>query len=65
VCAEASAVLGAVAADLFSYLWCLEIPSDNRVRQVPRCVHYRAELWIGNVLGVVQVKLIIINKRAR
>jgi hypothetical protein len=29
VCAEANAVLRAVAADFFFKYWCLEIPSDN------------------------------------
>jgi hypothetical protein len=38
--AEASTVLRAVAADFFFNCWCLEIPSDNRIRHVPRCVHY-------------------------
>jgi hypothetical protein len=33
VCAEASAVLRAVAADFFFNCWCLEIPSDNRIRK--------------------------------
>jgi hypothetical protein len=31
VCAEASTVLRAVAADFFCNCWCLEIPSDNRI----------------------------------
>jgi hypothetical protein len=35
VCAEASAVLRAVAADFFLNCWRLEIPSDNRIRHVP------------------------------
>jgi hypothetical protein len=43
VCAEASAVLRAVAADFFSNCWCLEIPSDNRIRHVPRCIYYHAQ----------------------
>jgi hypothetical protein len=38
VCAEASSVLRAVAEDFFFNSWCLEIPSDNRIRHVPRCV---------------------------
>jgi hypothetical protein len=41
VCAEASTVLRAVAEDFNS--WCLEIPSDNRIRHEPRCVHYHAQ----------------------
>jgi hypothetical protein len=33
---EASTVLRAVAADFFFSCWDLEIPSDNRIRHVPR-----------------------------
>jgi hypothetical protein len=40
---EASTVLRAVAADFFFNCWCMEIPSDNRIRHVPRCVHYQNE----------------------
>jgi hypothetical protein len=43
MCAEASAVLIAVAADFFFNCWCLEIPSDNRPLPF-------AELSIGNNL---------------
>jgi hypothetical protein len=32
MCAEASTILRAVAADFFSNCWYLEIPSDNRIR---------------------------------
>jgi hypothetical protein len=39
MCAEASAVLRAVAADFFFNCLYLEIPSDNRIRHIPRCVH--------------------------
>jgi hypothetical protein len=42
VCSEASTVLRAVAADLF-YCWYLEIPSDNCIQHVLRCVHYHAQ----------------------
>jgi hypothetical protein len=38
VCTEASTVLRAVAEDFFFNCSCLEIPSDNRIRHVPRCV---------------------------
>jgi hypothetical protein len=41
--AEASAVLRAVATDFFVDSWYLEIPSDNRIRHIPRCVHYHAQ----------------------
>jgi hypothetical protein len=43
VCAEASTVLRAVAADFFFNCWYLEIPSDNRIRHIPRCVHHHAQ----------------------
>jgi hypothetical protein len=42
MCAEASTVLRAVAADFFFNCWYLEIPSDDRIRHIPRCVHYHA-----------------------
>jgi hypothetical protein len=37
MCAEASTVLRAVAADFFFKCWYLEIPSDNCIRHIPRC----------------------------
>jgi hypothetical protein len=43
MCAEASTVLRAVVADFFFNCWYLEIPSDNRNRHIPRCVHYHAQ----------------------
>jgi hypothetical protein len=43
MCAEASTVLRAVASDFFFNWWYLEIPSDYRIRNIPRCVHYHAE----------------------
>jgi hypothetical protein len=43
VCAEASNILSAAAADFIFNCWSLEIPSDNRIRHVPRCVHYHAQ----------------------
>jgi hypothetical protein len=39
MCAEASTVSRAVAADFFFNCWYVEIPPDNRIRHVPRCVH--------------------------
>jgi hypothetical protein len=47
MCAEASAVLRAVAADFFFNCWYLEIPSDNRIQHIPRCVHCHAvyKIW--------------------
>jgi hypothetical protein len=35
VCAEANSVLRAAEADFFFKYWCLEIPSDNRIRRIP------------------------------
>jgi hypothetical protein len=43
MCAEASIILRAVAAEFFFNCWYLEIPSDNRIRHIPRCVHYHAQ----------------------
>jgi hypothetical protein len=43
MCAEASTILRAVAADFFPNCWYLEIPSDNNIRHVPGCVHYHVE----------------------
>jgi hypothetical protein len=42
MCAEPSTILIAVAADLF-FNWYLEIPSDNSIRHIPKCVHYHAQ----------------------
>jgi hypothetical protein len=39
MCAEASTVLRAVAADFFFNCWYLEISWDNRIRHIPRCFH--------------------------
>jgi hypothetical protein len=56
VCAEASTVLSDVAPDFFCNCWCLEIPSDNRIRHI-RGTKVRplscAKLSTGNVLGFV------------
>jgi hypothetical protein len=43
MCAEASTVLRAVAADFFFNCWCVEIPSGNRIRHIPKCVHYHVQ----------------------
>jgi hypothetical protein len=43
MCAEASTVLRAVEADFLFNCWYLEIPSDNRIRHIPRSVHYHAQ----------------------
>jgi hypothetical protein len=34
---EARTLLRAVMTNFFFNCWCLEIPSDNRIRHVPRC----------------------------
>jgi hypothetical protein len=36
-------MLRAVTADFFFNCWCLEITSDNRIRHVPKCVHYHGK----------------------
>jgi hypothetical protein len=52
VCAEASTVLRAVAADFFFNCECLENPSDNRIRHVPKVRPLSfAKLSIGSVIG--------------
>jgi hypothetical protein len=43
MCDEASTVLRAVAADFFFNCWYVEIPSDIRIRYIPRCDHYHAQ----------------------
>jgi hypothetical protein len=43
MCAEASTVLRAVAAVFFFNCWRMEIPSDNRIRHIPRCIHCHAQ----------------------
>jgi hypothetical protein len=45
VCTEASTVLSAVAADLFFNCLCLEIPLDNRIRDIPRRVHFMCKAF--------------------
>jgi hypothetical protein len=39
VCAEASIVLRVVAVDFFFNCCYLEIPSDNYIWHIPKCVH--------------------------
>jgi hypothetical protein len=43
VCDEASTVLRAVAENFSFSCWYLEIPSDNRIRHIPMCIHYHAQ----------------------
>jgi hypothetical protein len=61
MCAEASTVLRAVAADFFFSCWYLEIPLDNRIQHIPRCVDYHAQGFrLGNVrISMLEVEAII------
>jgi hypothetical protein len=43
MCAEASTVLRAVAADFFFNYWYLEISSDNCIGYIAKCVHHHAQ----------------------
>jgi hypothetical protein len=43
VYAKASNVLRAAAVDFSFNCWYLEIPLDNRIQHVPRCVQYHAQ----------------------
>jgi hypothetical protein len=45
VCTEATTVLRTVALDFFFNCWYLEIPSDNRIWHVPRCVQYHEQSY--------------------
>jgi hypothetical protein len=49
MCAEASTVLRAVAADFFFNCWYLEIPSDNRIRHIPR-FFFKSHFYLQSVL---------------
>jgi hypothetical protein len=57
MCAEASTVLRAVAADFFFNCWYLEIPSDNRIRHVPRYVR-KAFDWKGSRISMLEVEAV-------
>jgi hypothetical protein len=39
VYAEARTIYRAVMTDFFFKFWCLEVPSDSRIQQVPGCVY--------------------------
>jgi hypothetical protein len=56
--AETRTVLRAVAADFFFNCWYLEIPSDNRIRHIPRCVHYmrKAFDWKRSRISMLEVE---------
>jgi hypothetical protein len=53
--AEASTISRAVAADFFFNCWCLEIPSDNRIRHVPRC-ESKAFDWKRSRISMLEVE---------
>jgi hypothetical protein len=59
VCAEASTILRAVAADFFFNCWYLEIPSDNHIRHIPRSVHYRKTLY--NKKQLISLTLMLLS----
>jgi hypothetical protein len=60
MCAEASTVLRVVAADFFFNCWYLEIPSDNRIRHLPRCVNYHAQgfHWKRSRISMLEVEAV-------
>jgi hypothetical protein len=58
MCAEASTVLRAVAADFFFNRWYLEILSDNRIRHVPRCVQGEAFDWKLSRISMLEVEAV-------
>jgi hypothetical protein len=61
MCAEASAVLRAVAEDFFFNWWYLEIRSDNRIRHIPRCVHYHEQGFrLGAFYNGTEIDLLFI-----
>jgi hypothetical protein len=51
VCTEAGTVLRTVALDFFFNCSYLEIPLDNRIQLLPRCVHYHVQ---GLILEMLQ-----------
>jgi hypothetical protein len=54
MCAEVSTVLRAVATDFVFNCWYLEIPSDNCIGHIPRCVHYHQQGFrLKNVLVLI------------
>jgi hypothetical protein len=61
MCAEASTVLKAVAADFFFNCWCLEIPSDNRIRHITKVppLSCFAQWQYRNQWGLSEVRLLL------
>jgi hypothetical protein len=56
MCAEASTVMRAVAADFFCNCWYLEIPSDNRIQ------HYQGATTImskASRISVLEVEAVL------
>jgi hypothetical protein len=60
MCAEASTVLRAVAADFSFSCWYLEIPLDNRIRYIPMCVHYHAQAfdWKRSRISMLEIETV-------
>jgi hypothetical protein len=60
VCAEVSTLLRAVVADLFFNCWYLEIPLDNRIEQIPRCVDYCVQAfdWKRSRISMLEVEAV-------
>jgi hypothetical protein len=63
------AILIAVAVDFFFNCWYLEIPSDNHIQHIPKCVHYHAQglrlemfqnFYVGSGSRKVQIDLSIV-----
>jgi hypothetical protein len=60
MCAEASSILGAVAANFFFNCWYLEIPLNNRIRHIPRCVRYMRKTldWKRSRISMLEVEAV-------
>jgi hypothetical protein len=58
--AEASTILRAVSTDFFFHCWYLEIPSDDRIRHLPRCVHCHAQAVPESYIPLAQIVLSIV-----
>jgi hypothetical protein len=60
MCAEASTVLRAVAADFFFNCWYLEIPSDNRIRHIQGAstIMRKAFDWKRSIICMLEVEAV-------
>jgi hypothetical protein len=60
MCAEASTILRAVAADFFVNRWYLEIPSDNRIRHEPGAstIMRKAFDWKRSRISMLEVEAV-------